>query len=414
MDKKRKKLKILCTVLVGTLVAGMVVAMGSIPGERTPKSMLVSGSIGNKALADPIDLSTDATNDINNDIHLEILEPYVVLPVPLQKYGGSKEMFIELAITNQGSSPIQIAGRGLVAQLVADDGTVLPLQKLKESLVWCSPLYRDETEELYADFNLSRFPNSRSVGLKIYDGTATEWSIQGISPGTYQLYYAYSSPSFLSAASTDSCPEKDDGEIESLLEIRTSQTAIDSVELRIVEPEEIDSNTLEIDGVRFEMLMSDRTLKIPENKTGASTKVEVGIRITNQTQTPLRFTGFDTLALSILKANGQPLERSKFLYWRPSPKETEVPLIQPGESTTFFLDAKLFWKYNQLRLGNSDGFDLRWYFNSLEADTYLFSMVYSRPKLLLVSDETNQPKILKDFWKGSGFTPFVEVRLVKP
>lgn len=410
MERLRKKLKNITGILVLTGLALGFLAITPIPVKLTPTSILISGNQSNKALAE-----ADSSTDASNDIHLEILEPYVVLPVPQQKYGGERETFVELAITNQGSSPIQIAGRGLVAQLVADDGTVLPLQKLKESLVWCSPLYREETEELYADLSLSRDPNSRPVGLRIYNGTATEWSIQGISPGTYQLYYAYSEPSSLSTASTDSCPEKDDGEIESLQEIRTSQTAIDSVELRIVEPEEIDSNTLEIDGVRFEMLMSDRTFKIPENKTGASTKVEVGIRITNQTQTSLRFTSFDSLALSILKANGQPLERSKFLYWRLPPKETEAPIIQPGESTTFFLDAKLFWKYNQLRLGNSDGLDLRWYFNSLEADTYLFSMVYSRPKQLLVYDEqTQKAKFVTYLWKGSGFTPFVEVRLVKP
>ena len=393
-------------IAVVALCALGVMAKGPISLERMLTGALFSSGGANRALAEPTEGSTDRMDDI----HLEILEPYVVLPVPHQKYGLSTGMSIDMAITNQGETPVQIAGGGLVAQLVAADGAVLPLKKSKEPSAWCFSLSSGEIKRLSAQLDLFLDRSSRQLDFSIYDGTRTGWDIEGISPETYRLSYAYSEPTPLAS----DCPEAATVERGTIQEGVTEPTAFDSVEVRIVEPREIDRNTVEVDGVRFEIIMPERVLRIPENEPDANTKMELGIRITNQTQTPLRFTRFDTLALSIVKPNGERLKRSGARNWTLPPRKADVPLIKPGKSATFFLDAQLFWEQNQLRLGGSDGFGGYWYFDSLESKTYLFSMGYVRPDRIFMYDEgTEDTLILEEFWEGWAESPFVEVRIVK-
>ncbi|WP_449419520.1 hypothetical protein [Phormidium nigroviride] len=45
--------------------------------------------------------------------------------------------------------------------------------------------------------------------------------------------------------------------------------------------ESIDSNSGEVDGMRFETVMPERVLTIPENLSSTSTPVQFGIKVTN-------------------------------------------------------------------------------------------------------------------------------------
>ncbi len=411
MKRARKQLKKLCAFLVVTGVALGFLAITPIPAKRTLTfGNVVSDNQSHRALAESIDSSTDASNDIN----LEILESYVVLPVPYQKYDSLNTISVSLAISNQEQTPIKIVGRGFMAQLVAEYGTVLPLQKSEQfsTSSWCPSLAPGEIQGLLAHLYLFLNSNSGQLELRIRNSVTggTGWNIEGISPGTYQLNYIYSPPTNLAP----DCPEAATEETESIVERESSQLATDVVELRIVEPLKIDSNTVEVDGVRFEMLMGSRTWRIPDDRPSASTPVELGIKITNQTQTPLRFSHFNTLDLLIVGPNGQALDRNGGSNWTIPRVPSDLPLISPGESTTFFLDAKLLWWQNQLRLAVADGFGNYQYFDSLESGTYLFSMGYFSPERDVIYDEqTQKPKMIADFWRGSALTPLVEVRLVE-
>ena len=50
-----------------------------------------------------------------------------------------------------------------------------------------------------------------------------------------------------------------------------------------------ETNGIEVDGVRFETVVSQRVLTIPEAKRGVYTPLKVGIRITNNTQSFFTF-----------------------------------------------------------------------------------------------------------------------------
>ena len=363
---------------------------------------LVSSLSANRALAEPTDNSTDG----RDDIYVEILESYVVLPI-YQRYGSLSGISLDLAVTNQGQTPIEIAGSDLVPQLVAADGTVVKVQEDKEPSDWCYLLAPGKVQVLFADLDLFRSPNNRQLDLGVENGR-TRWDFESITPGTYRLSYVYSQ----SQTSASDCLQAATNKRE--FQENARQPPVDSIELRIVESRNIDSNTVEIDGIRFEILMPERVLRIPENEPDASTKVEVGIRITNQTQSPLRFSRFDTLYLSIIGENGQ-IPESQRLRNRTIPRHpTDLPLVRPGKSATFFMDAKLFWEQNKLRLGGSDGFGGYWYIDSLEPGSYFLGMGYFSPKWESVYNKQRQRLVMTDFWRGSGWTPLVEVFLVKP
>jgi uncharacterized protein (TIGR03067 family) len=160
-------------------------------------------------------------------------------------------------------------------------------------------------------------------------------------------------------------------------------------------------NAVEKDGLRFEILIPDREWQIPEN--GARTAVKLALRITNQTNQPVRFTRFDTLFPQMIGADGKaPQGRRGRRETRPL-KESDTPLVKPGHSATFDIDASLFWQGGKLRLGGSDGFGGIWWFEDLKPGRYQVRIWH-----------VNQATVLKDIWTGDIKTPFVEVSLVAP
>ena len=180
--------------------------------------------------------------------------------------------------------------------------------------------------------------------------------------------------------------------------------------------ESTDSNVVEVDGVRFETLVPERVLPIPANRPDAKTPVKLGLRITNQTQKPVRFTRYDTLFPELLGADGRALQLEGARNWSFPPTVSDCPLLQPGESATFFLDAKLFWQNNKLQLGGSDGFGGFWYFDDLKPGTYRIQIGYSissMPGVSVYDPEIQTFRRLTDLWRVPVATPLVEIHLVQ-
>jgi uncharacterized protein (TIGR03067 family) len=162
-----------------------------------------------------------------------------------------------------------------------------------------------------------------------------------------------------------------------------------------------DKHAVEKDGMCFEILIPDREWQIPENKQGARTAVRLALRITNQTDKPVRFTRYDTLYPQIIDADGKAPRGSGGRNGTRPMKESDSPLVKPGDSTTFDIDASLFWQSGKLRLGGSDGFGGVWWFEDLKPGRYQVRIWY-----------VNNATVLKDIWTGDIKTPFVEVSLV--
>jgi len=69
--------------------------------------------------------------------------------------------------------------------------------------------------------------------------------------------------------------------------------------------ESTDSNGVEVDGIRFETLVPETVWTIPENQPGASTPVQLGIRMINNRSIPVQFNRLDPLFFVILEIMGE-------------------------------------------------------------------------------------------------------------
>jgi hypothetical protein len=181
------------------------------------------------------------------------------------------------------------------------------------------------------------------------------------------------------------------------------------------------NNAVEKDGVRFEILVRERTWVIPANQPDASTPLRLGIRMTNKTQKPIRFPQFDpvmVLGIDIIGEDGFTLKpkgaRERLLV---SPEQRVCRLAKPEQSLTYDVNAKLYWQNNRLVFGIPEG----WYYEGLKPGNYRIRFKYSITSITLPSCENLQTldqaalaKISEEFWSGLAVTPFVDIRVVEP
>ncbi len=192
----------------------------------------------------------------------------------------------------------------------------------------------------------------------------------------------------------------------------------------VISSESTENNAVEVEGVRFEILVPERVWTIPPNEPDAETAVKIGIRITNNTQQAVRFTWLDPLmimSLQIIKPDGTAIKRQGGRDILLKSPQLACPLVLPGNSLTFFFDAKLYWLNNILHLGGSDGLGGGWYFSSLEPNTYQVRLIYENPYGVkacydpeTINQETYVPDIVQGLWTGRAITPLLEVHIVEP
>lgn len=96
-------------------------------------------------------------------------------------------------------------------------------------------------------------------------------------------------------------------------------------------------------------------------------------------------------------------------------------LVLPGESLTFFPEAKLFWEDEQLTFGEPDRKGSRWYIRLPEVGTYKVRLIYNYPppypELALAGcsdpNAVSRTWVETGLWTGKVLTPFVEVQIVE-
>ncbi|HAG85038.1 MAG TPA: hypothetical protein DCL61_28780 [Cyanobacteria bacterium UBA12227] len=184
----------------------------------------------------------------------------------------------------------------------------------------------------------------------------------------------------------------------------------------LISPELANSNAVEVDGIRFEILVPERVWIIPANQPDAGTPVKLGIRITNSTQQPLRFTQFETIAVEIIAKDGyQAISKGGPREMGHIPKESEYLIAQPKQSVTLILNAGLRWVDDKLYLLIPDGFGGGSYFDNLNPGIYQLRFFYSNysASRQVYNILTNESKILEDFWTGQVSTPAIEICIVQ-
>lgn len=151
----------------------------------------------------------------------------------------------------------------------------------------------------------------------------------------------------------------------------------------------------------------------PMPGVGETTEIKLDLRVTNRSETSLRFTNFDTLRLVLRDANGKVISigggRDRTL----PPGVKDCPLLAPGNSVLFSLDAALYWRDGILRLGGSDGFGGLWFFAGLQPGVYEFRIGYSQSSNQLVLG-TPEALALRQFWIGEAAGSSVSVTITQP
>lgn len=383
------------------------IALSHVPRGLTAPSDVEMGRVVNIVSLE----STDSAVEVNGiRVKVKELAPYLVLPIPQKaQERPSYPLALSIDLTNNTLTSIQAGFETLTPELTDPDGQVLLPQRARNELfgTWqsmCQLLKPGESLSLVPNIRLSWQNNLLQLG-----GLGDFWYFNALEPGIYQLRFTYDS-----SGGTVSCLDQQTREVRTVEGLGTGRGVTNFVPLHIVQPVSIDSNTVEMDGIWFETVVPQRVLPIPANQPNASTPVSIGIRITNKTSTPRFFTYFDKLFPGLIGSDGKQLQ------WeggRAGSTAQGCPLVQPGESVTFFWNAKLSWQNNFLQLEGSDSFGSFWQFNALKPGRYQVGIDYS-PYLALEQLCNNEPHAsnttpLIHLLGSLGVNPLVEIQIVQ-
>ncbi|WP_377473632.1 MAG: hypothetical protein P2A85_15660 [Microcoleus anatoxicus] len=408
-------------------------------------------------------------NNIAPDgIHIEIMLPEpTVLAIPENKPNANAPVHLNVRITNNSLTPYyyNICGTWF-PEIIAPDGQVLPRHLAVDEPVgqksvtepsvtgWRIRLaqfisnlirqpFRQYRQGEYVDPSLV-FPGS-SIGIALhaqlfwcnnllqiqfptidfYWNTLNQyWSFDLGTEGIYQLRFIY-----LNNSQNIVGYDLEIRESQIIQESKFSQLTSPFANLHLVEPMNPNRSAVEIDGIRFETIVLNRVLNIPEKNSKKVLKspqetfcnegipVEIGIRISNNTENPLHFSFYATCMPELISADGEIQEMGCGSDGYVFPTESDFPLVLPGKCLMFFPEAKILCvRGNVLRLvfkSSSGGY---WWFDNLTYGIYQFRFRYQKICKSRSSDDTADVSIeqilSETAWSGRVDTPFIELHLL--
>lgn len=205
-----------------------------------------------------------------------------------------------------------------------------------------------------------------------------------------------------------------------------------------------DSNVIEIDGIRFQTLLTDipvledalslppekHLFRIPDKPDGETIFFPT-LRITNQTKNNILFGRFGIIKLSLVRPDGELTKVGDYYAWSGSMSPTAVgsALAKPGDSINFLTKVKLFWEDRKLILVFSDSPQNPFYLDNIQPGEYKIQLTYDNqidelhwsdesPFSIIIEGErryyTPEPKPPpRVVWKGTATTPFVKFRIAQ-
>lgn len=402
------------------------------------------------------------SNDSNaveaDGIRLEIMLPdLVALAIPKNNSGAIAPLHLVLQITNNTSNPFSVSfDDTFIPELVNSDGQTLQgllvinekestNQQQSQEQSWSfklkclfSKLANFNRREDTTNVNYWLVQPGRDNGFCLdgrlfwhnnllilelptkdfsldfeYFRPRTYYSFNALQSGNYQLLFTY-----FNQISSSYDNEYSAIGVTNLLQIESSHAAAPRVDFRLIQPVEPNGSALEVDGIRFETLLPETVLRLPREKRNAYTPVQLGMRITNNTLEPLRFSFFATLTPEMVRADGQIQQRGGGSDAIKVPIESNFPLAMPGECIEFFLEARLLWhKFDQIRLliFRTDGG--YWWFDQLKLGIYQIRFSYQEFCETREWIERGRESIVQrrseTVWSGRVDTPFVEFQLIQ-
>ncbi|NES73962.1 MAG: hypothetical protein F6K24_56650 [Okeania sp. SIO2D1] len=112
----------------------------------------------------------------------------------------------------------------------------------------------------------------------------------------------------------------------------------------MVELSKPNDKAIEVDAICFETLLPETVLNLPEKKSGVETSVKIGIRITNNSNNDFYFNFYSTLIPQLIVPNWQIVQEYYTSNFLKRILVSDLLLVVPGKSITFFPHAKLLWK----------------------------------------------------------------------
>ena len=175
--------------------------------------------------------------------------------------------------------------------------------------------------------------------------------------------------------------------------------------------ESMESNYTMAGGIRFETLVPERVLIIP-NQDYIKNRAEFGIKVTNQTSTPYRFIFF-SLIPEIVGPEGESIEYGYGMNYANTPLESDFLLAKPGETLTFLTTAKFGWGRYKLGLGGQDLYNGSWHFIGLRPIKYWVRFTYR--KISSTPNISRKPwPFSEGLWTGIASSPYEEFYLEYP
>jgi hypothetical protein len=387
-------------------------------------------------------------------IHLRIWEPnLIVLPIPENRSDSSisvEIVEIKVYLINNTPNPCHLnPNKTLIPELLTSDGQVLqgqiildePVNEFQSNIppqqgfgIWLRELVSNLSQSLKRSearvfdprlidsglqipFTLAlrliwqnnrlqfQVINSPRYSPIIFSLLDKSWFFDGLQLGKYQLRFIWGN-----VGNSESSSDPQTREILSVVQLATQ-----FVNLRVVEPVGDHNSAIEVDGIRFETLMPERVLTLPEKKRGIVTRVQLGIRITNNTPRAVRFSFFATIIPQLLETNNQVSLRGYFSTITKRPLESDFPLVMPGENVTFFPYSLLYWrKRDQFILNIEAGDGGYWSFKALKAGIYQIQLTYNNKDAVaeIYDRETMNTNLIEGIWTGMMSTPKIEFRFV--
>ncbi len=364
---------------------------------------------------------TDFNSSDNNTveqkgIEIEIWEPDIlVVPVPNNSTNATTFVEIHLEITNNKPKLFTFIDKYLTPEFfTVDDKEICP-QKTSDIQIatnYYKGIAIPQNRAIVRSFMAKLFwqNNCLQLQMSLFYATTTIidpekiYLFEPLRLGTYQLRFIYLSPGY-----NFLLKDSPTAEIIRVEESERSLFVSPTMNLRLIEPVPHHKNRVEVDGMCFETLVPEPSLRVLLTASPAEIPVQIGMKITNNTSTLFRFILFDTLIPQLIGENGMipRLACGGSLGWV-IPQESDLQLVKPGESITLFLKASLTRQANNLlSLIVSGGGRSCWKFNDLAFGTYQIHLTYR-------SLTEKLEFLCEDLWVGMVNTPFVEFRLIPP
>ncbi len=370
--------------------------------------------------------STNRNKVKQDGIQLKIWEPEITAVLPIAKNQPSLSVPVQLSVSvtnnTQTSIPFIISGR-LIPEIIGPDGQTLnrkePINRQVQMEEY-EGLLIGVGEEIGISLEarlswqdnllLLRVPTNPSY-WHIPINPDNSWSFEALELGTYQLRFIYDNPTG-NVLCFDSQTRQQTLKIEG---IQTSQLATPFVDLRILQAVELNNSVVEVNGISFEIMMPERELVVPEKPSEGHRLLDLGIRITNNTTTPLHFSFNDAITPELMMPNGEIMRKSNYASdWLIGYEESDFPLAMPGEDVIFSPGTSIYWiedNHWELMIGvGNGGF---WQFSPLQLGNYQIRLEYSNEAVQVkVYGKDGNKKLIDNIWTGKVFTSFIEFSLV--